>query len=340
MTKFAFIALFFVAFAGVLSAQAQERMRFQGRMTNAASVPITTSTSVAFNLYNTPTGGTALWTETHSGGNAITPSANGIFTVELGAITPITGVDFSQAVYLGITVGTDAEMTPRHLFTASGLAHHAKNAALLGGLARTGFAELTGATFTGPVSATTFTGSGSGLTGIPASQLTGTLPALDGSTLTNVNASTLGGLARTGFAELTGATFTGGVTATVFSGSGSGLTSIPASQLTGALPALDGSALTALNATALTSGTLPDGRLTGTYTGALTFSNITSANMGTLNATDINVSNLIKLGNSAAAATSSNAGSLRWNGTKVQYSNGTAWEDIGSTSGNDVTVYA
>ncbi len=45
-------------------------------------------------------------------------------------------------------------------------------------------------------------------------------------------------------ADLDGATFTGVVTATSFSGSGIGLTALPAGQLTGALPALDGSALT------------------------------------------------------------------------------------------------
>ena len=44
-----------------------------------------------------------------------------------------------------------------------------------------------------------------------------------------------------------GAIVTGVATATSFSGSASGLTNIPSAQLTGALPALDGSALTNLN---------------------------------------------------------------------------------------------
>ncbi|MBX3475650.1 MAG: hypothetical protein KF754_14865 [Planctomycetes bacterium] len=242
--------------AATLGAQANERIRFQGRLTTPAGAAITTATDVVFRMYAAPTGGTAQWTETHSGGSAITPSATGVFTVELGGITAITGVDFSQPVYVGITVGTDAEMTPRYLLTSAAHAHQAKNAATLGGLARTGFAELTGATFTGAVTATTFTGNGSGLT--------------------NVNSATLGGLARTGFAELTGATFTGAVTATQFNGSGAGLTSIPAGQLTGALPALNGSALTTLNASNLASGTVPSARLSGTYSEALTFNNLTS----------------------------------------------------------------
>ena len=44
-----------------------------------------------------------------------------------------------------------------------------------------------------------------------------------------------------------GAVVTGVTTSTSFSGSASGLTDVPSSQLTGALPALDGSALTNLN---------------------------------------------------------------------------------------------
>ena len=44
-----------------------------------------------------------------------------------------------------------------------------------------------------------------------------------------------------------GAVVTGVTTSTSFSGSASGLTNVPSAQLTGALPALDGSALTNLN---------------------------------------------------------------------------------------------
>jgi len=42
---------------------------------------------------------------------------------------------------------------------------------------------------TGIITASSFSGSGSGLTNIPAGQLTGTLPAIDGSALLNVNAT-------------------------------------------------------------------------------------------------------------------------------------------------------
>ena len=44
-----------------------------------------------------------------------------------------------------------------------------------------------GVNVTGVITSTTFEGSASGLTDIPAAQLTGTIPAIDGSNLLNVN---------------------------------------------------------------------------------------------------------------------------------------------------------
>ena len=53
---------------------------------------------------------------------------------------------------------------------------------------------------TGIVTATSFTGSASGLTAVPSAQLSGALPALDGSALTNLNIPA-------GFTELDAALF-------------------------------------------------------------------------------------------------------------------------------------
>jgi len=194
-----------------------------------------------------------------------------------------------------------------------------------------GITTITGTTLfakqlnvSGVVTASSFSGSASNLTDIPAGQLTGTLPALNGSALTNLigvgagviieDSGTLVGTAGTiDFGDnltvsslsagivtitasgggsivginttgtstfnnlnvtgvITGTTFIGAVTgnatglsgtpnitvgtigatslnasgvvtASSFTGAGTGLTSIPAAQLTGVLPALDGSAL-------------------------------------------------------------------------------------------------
>ena len=81
----------------------------------------------------------------------------------------------------------------------------------------------------GVVSATSFFGNGANLTGIDATSLKDSGG--------NIKAQ----------ANQSGVVVTGVTTSTSFSGSASGLTAVPSAQLTGALPALDGSALTNLN---------------------------------------------------------------------------------------------
>jgi hypothetical protein len=56
--------------------------------------------------------------------------------------------------------------------------------------------------------------------------------------------------------------------------------SFDAANLTGTAAAISGVNLTALNATQLTSGTLPSARLSGTYSAALTLSNASNAFTG------------------------------------------------------------
>ncbi len=80
------------------------------------------------------------------------------------------------------------------------------------------FALLSGATFTGGVTAAGFTGDGGGLT--------------------NVNADYLGGQSPDAYARLSGASFTGEVSAAAFTGDGSGLTNVDAATL-GGHPASD-----------------------------------------------------------------------------------------------------
>src|ERR1700731_56966 len=105
-------------------------------------------------------------------------------------------------------------------FAGNGAALSNVNAATLGGILPSGFAQL-GATsnaFTGSISATSFTG--------------------NGAALNNVNAVTLGGILPSGFAQL-GATsnaFTGSISATSFTGNGAALSNVNAATLGGILP--------------------------------------------------------------------------------------------------------
>jgi hypothetical protein len=98
--------------ASFSAAQAPNTISYQGRLTDDAGQPITTTVSVTFAIYDTPTGGSVLYTTTQN----ITPDGNGIFTVELG---PIGSTVFNGSKrYLGIKVGADSEMTPRQLLTS------------------------------------------------------------------------------------------------------------------------------------------------------------------------------------------------------------------------------
>jgi hypothetical protein len=88
-------------------------LSYQGYLTDASSEPLDGEIDVTFRLYSTSTGGTALWTEAHTGENAV-PVDDGLFNVMLGSLTPIPDDVWSNgASYLGIQVGDDAEMSPR-----------------------------------------------------------------------------------------------------------------------------------------------------------------------------------------------------------------------------------
>lgn len=84
--------------------------------------------SVIFNLYDTAVGGQPVWSERH----VKIGVTGGALNVFLGSIATISGVDFSTAKYLGITVDVDGlastaepEMVPRSVIIP---AFHAKTA--------------------------------------------------------------------------------------------------------------------------------------------------------------------------------------------------------------------
>jgi hypothetical protein len=86
---------------------------YQGTLKDVNGNPLNTSVSMTFSLYDTPGGGSPLWTETHS--NVIV--TDGVFSVILGSIVNFTTTDIEDERYLGVTIGTDEEMLPRHVLT-------------------------------------------------------------------------------------------------------------------------------------------------------------------------------------------------------------------------------
>ena len=82
---------------------------FQGRLTDNMNNPLAGSYDFAFAIYDAPTGGSLLWSETQNGINVF----NGVLTAELGASLPITDSVFSSSyTYLAITVSTNGVVTP------------------------------------------------------------------------------------------------------------------------------------------------------------------------------------------------------------------------------------
>ena len=99
-------------------AQIPETITYQGHLNaSAGGGPVDENVDITVSIYDQRTAQVPpLWTEAHPG---VTVS-NGFFTIELGSIVPFSSVPllFDVPYFLGITVGTDAEMTPRVPFTS------------------------------------------------------------------------------------------------------------------------------------------------------------------------------------------------------------------------------
>lgn len=137
---------------------------FQGRLHGGDNNIVSDGTyDLTFYVYDTPTGGTSLWTETHPSVSVI----HGYVNVLLGAITPMVEsnyatqaplygeakntVNFAQQKYLGISINGGAEMFPRsqlvptfHAYTANHATHatQADNADKLGDKAASTYAQV------------------------------------------------------------------------------------------------------------------------------------------------------------------------------------------------------
>ena len=98
----------------MLQAQIPQTLSYQGVLTDNSGVNVTDGNyDLTFNLYAVETGGSALWTETQS-----VSISDGIFNVILGKVTSID-LPFDNPYWLGITVGTGTELTPRIELTSA-----------------------------------------------------------------------------------------------------------------------------------------------------------------------------------------------------------------------------
>ncbi len=85
-------------------------INYQGQLNDNSGNPVPDGNyNVVFSIYNQLAGGLPVWAETTS-----VTVVNGIFTKTLGSTHAIARTIFEDdPTYLGIKVGTNAEMTPR-----------------------------------------------------------------------------------------------------------------------------------------------------------------------------------------------------------------------------------
>jgi len=86
-------------------------INYQGKLLLPTGAPIADGTyGMKFAIYDVPTGGTALWSET----NPSVQVKGGLFAVMLGSVTNLPANIFdSPDRFFGVKVGTDSEMSPR-----------------------------------------------------------------------------------------------------------------------------------------------------------------------------------------------------------------------------------
>lgn len=98
-------------------------MNYQGMLTQSdGTTPVSNGNyNLTFKIYGSAGGTDSLWRENH-------PSVqvtNGLFNVILGSVTTLN-LSFNTSYWLGIRVGSDAELSPRIQLTSVGYAYRAK----------------------------------------------------------------------------------------------------------------------------------------------------------------------------------------------------------------------
>jgi len=113
-------------------------LSYQGRLTDSLGNPVPDGNyQLTFRLYQQETGGTPFWTETQT-----VSVQNGLFSVLLGSVTPISSLPDAGTVWLSLQVGTAPELTPRLRIVSSAfsfLSERAANSDLLQGKDTTAF---------------------------------------------------------------------------------------------------------------------------------------------------------------------------------------------------------
>jgi hypothetical protein len=126
--------------AGPVGSAVPGQVDFQGLLLDSAGEPATGSVDLAFTLFDAPSGGTPLWSETLPD----VPLADGVYSVTLGATTPITPAVLEAgtgSLYLEIVVDGET-LEPRRPLVAVPFAVRAADADALGGQSSEFFTQI------------------------------------------------------------------------------------------------------------------------------------------------------------------------------------------------------
>jgi len=110
MKKICLISMIFIILSSIAFADVPNLINYQGRLTNDSGEVLDTTVSIVFTIYDDSVSGNVWWTEN----NPSVTTVGGLFNVLLGSINPVPDSTFDGPNrWLGITVGTDSEISPR-----------------------------------------------------------------------------------------------------------------------------------------------------------------------------------------------------------------------------------
>ncbi len=115
---------FSLLLAGSAEAQIQRTISFQGTLADAGGDPLDGEVPVTFRLYDIPSNGSAVWSESQT-----VVAVKGVFNTQLGETTPLPDPYLGTYRWLGIEVDGGGEGTPRLELTAVPFALTSEHAA-------------------------------------------------------------------------------------------------------------------------------------------------------------------------------------------------------------------
>ena len=116
-----------LALSAPASAAVPHLIRYQGQAVDSNGVPLEGPYTLTFRLYDAETVGTVKWQEAQPN-VALT---GGHFSVLLGQVQSLDGVDWSQPLWLSVQVNGEPELAPRQRITSVPLALRAETAELV-----------------------------------------------------------------------------------------------------------------------------------------------------------------------------------------------------------------